>query len=45
MPVDHAIAEKRIASAREQFSLLEPRGPEPKQADLLASVSPGAGER
>lgn len=33
-PKYHAIAEKRIAGAREQFSLLEPRGPVPKQAAI-----------
>lgn len=35
----HAVAAKRLASAREQRQLFAERGPEPKQADLLASVS------
>ena len=30
-----AIAQKRIAAAREQFSFLEARGPKPKQGELL----------
>lgn len=43
-PKYHAVAEKRIASAREQFSLLERRSdPEPKQESLLSAASLDAG--